>query len=163
MLISSLFFPQTYLFTHPSGETRNGRVLFQSNYQATQAEIFAYNKQPLSNFQAHFGKSAKQPQAEMKNGVAYKNKNVYLFIYLFICLLLCRSSTKDVWHLVAHVIYSIDSGKEKLEVCEDVTHVIPKLNHLFADINITILQSGEIFNSLHFNLYKDKQDFLAGV
>ena len=36
------------------------------------------SKQPLSNFQPHFGKSAKQPQAEMKNGVAYK-KNVYTF------------------------------------------------------------------------------------
>ena len=33
-----------------------------------------YSKQPLSNFQPHFGKSAKQPQAEMKNGVAYKKK-----------------------------------------------------------------------------------------
>ena len=33
-----------------------------------------YTKQPLSNFQPHFGKSPKQPQAEMKNGVAYKKK-----------------------------------------------------------------------------------------
>ena len=36
-----------------------------------------YTKQPLSNFQPHFGKSPKQPQAEMKNGVAYKKKCVY--------------------------------------------------------------------------------------
>ena len=41
-----------------------------------------YTKQPLSNFQPHFGKSPKQPQAEMKNGVAYKKKNVYLFIII---------------------------------------------------------------------------------
>ena len=32
------------------------------------------SKQPLSNFQPHFGKSPKQPQAEMKNRVAYKKK-----------------------------------------------------------------------------------------
>ena len=35
-----------------------------------------YTKQPLSNFQPHFGKCPKQPQAEMKNGVAYKKKCV---------------------------------------------------------------------------------------
>ena len=31
-------------------------------------------KQPLSNFQAHFGKMRKQLQAEIENRVAYKKK-----------------------------------------------------------------------------------------
>ena len=31
-------------------------------------------KQPLSNFQAHFGKMRKQLQAEIENRVAYKTK-----------------------------------------------------------------------------------------
>ena len=39
-----------------------------------------YSKQPLSNFQPHFGKSAKQPQAEMKNGVAYNKKGVFQIV-----------------------------------------------------------------------------------
>ena len=39
-----------------------------------------YTKQPQSNFQPHFGKCLKQPQAEMKNGVAYKKKKCVLKI-----------------------------------------------------------------------------------
>ena len=56
-------------------------VLFEWTHSSP-SSYFAYNnKQPLSNFQAHFGKSAKQPQAEMKNGVAYKKKMCTRIVY----------------------------------------------------------------------------------
>ena len=50
-------------------------------------------KQLLSNFQAHFGKSTKQLEAELENGVAYKKRvphnttqHYILTVSKFLCL-----------------------------------------------------------------------------
>ena len=83
-----------------------------------------YTKQPLSNFQPHFGKSPKQPQDEMKYGVAYKKK----------CVSLINGKISSYWkHALISRTPKKDFNEDDLSTLRDIS-LLPTLYKIFSKV-----------------------------